>query len=350
MAKSIVGIDISANGIRAAELSSASKSRPELIRYHSIALPAGAVTRGEVVEPATVATVLKQLWSAGGFTTKNVVLGIGNSRVLARDLSVPKAPLNRIRESLPFHVQEMLPFPTEDALLDFYPISEGVDSNGPVVNGLLVAALKEAVLGNVRAVQLAGLNPVAVDLVPFALSRILLRGAQSTGTSAMIDVGATTTTVVVSSDGVPHFVRIIPTGGDDLTHAISTRLGVSPEEAERAKRSLGLSTAPTTPEENAVVGIIFETTGELITSLRNTLTYFASTSSSNSIEQVVLSGGGAALGGFGAAVSEYTRLPVTAGDPYSNISIGRQATKTMKEKGVDPSLTVAIGLALGNAA
>jgi len=350
MAKTIVGLDISANGIRAAELGAASKSRPELLRYHSLPLPPGAVNRGEVAEPATVATVLKQLWSVGGFATKNVVLGIGNSRVLARDLSVPKAPLNRIRESLPFHVQEMLPFPTEDALLDFYPISEGVDANGPVINGLLVAALKEAVLGNVKAVQLAGLNPVAVDLIPFALSRILLRGSQLGGTSAMIDVGATTTTVVVSSDGVPRFVRIIPTGGDDLTHALSSRMGVSMEDAERAKRALGLATAPTTAEENAAMAIIFETTGELITSLRNTLTYFASTGATNTIERVVLSGGGSALGGFSAAVSEYTRLPVSAGDPFGNIVIGRQADKSMKERGVDSSMTVAIGLALGTAA
>jgi len=350
MAKSIVGLDISANGMRAAEMGGPSKARPELIRYHSMALPHGAVIRGEVVEPATVATVLKQLWSAGGFTSKNVVLGIGNSRVLARDLTVPKAPLNRIRESLPFHVQDMLPFPTEDALLDFYPISEGVDASGPVVNGLLVAALKDAVLGNVKAVQLAGLNPVAVDLVPFALSRILLRGEQSAGTAAMIDVGATTTTVVVSSDGVPRFVRIIPAGGDDLTQALATRMGVSLEIAENTKRSLGLSNAPTTPEEQAAVGIIFELTGELITSLRNTLTFFSVTGTSNSIGRVVLSGGGASLGGFGAAVSEYTRLPVTAGDPYRSIAIGRQANKAIKEKGVDSSMSVAIGLALGTAA
>jgi type IV pilus assembly protein PilM len=247
-------------------------------------------------------------------------------------------------------VQDMLPFPTEDALLDFYPISEGVDDNGPVVNGLLVAALKDAVLGNVKAVQLAGLNPVAVDLVPFALSRILLRGEQSAGTAAMIDVGATTTTVVVSSDGVPRFVRIIPAGGDDLTQALATRMGVSMETAESTKRTLGLSSAPTTPEEQAAVGIIFELTGELITSLRNTLTFFSAAGTSNSIGRVVLSGGGASLDGFGAAVSEYTRLPVTAGDPYASIAIGRQADKTIKDKGVDFSMSVAIGLALGTAA
>ncbi|MET4780452.1 type IV pilus assembly protein PilM [Glaciihabitans sp. UYNi722] len=350
MAKTIVGVDISANGIRAAELGGALKTKPVLLRYAAVSLPPGAVTRGEVVEPRTVSTALKQLWSSAGFTSKEVVLGIGNARVLARDLTVPKMPLHLIRESLPFHVQEMLPFPTEDALLDFYPISEGTDANGPVVNGLLVAALKDAVLANVKAVELAGLHPVDVDLVPFALSRILLRGADAAGTTAMIDVGASTTTVVVSTDGVPQFVRIIPAGGDDLTNALSSRLGLPLESAEATKRALGLSSQPATAEEHNAVGVIFELTGELITSVRNTLTYFAGTRPSDPIGRVVLSGGGSSLGGFRDALAEYTRLPVTVGNPLETISVGRHAEKSIEPDGAEPSLAVAIGLALGSAA
>ncbi|MEO7015155.1 MAG: pilus assembly protein PilM, partial [Leifsonia sp.] len=142
MAKSIVGVDISANRIRAVELSSLSKPKPTLVRYHSVPLPQNAVSRGEVLDGPVVAAALKRLWSTGGFTSKNVELGIGNSRVLARDFTVPRMPLAQIRESLPFHVQDILPFPAEDALLDFYPISEGENETGAVVHGLLVAALK----------------------------------------------------------------------------------------------------------------------------------------------------------------------------------------------------------------
>ena len=349
MGKTIVGVDISANGLRAVELGDATKARPTLLRHHSVALPPGAVSRGEVVEPSTVATAMKQLWSTGGFTGKDVIIGIGNSRVLARDLSVPKASLKRIRESLPFQVQEMLPFPTEDALLDFYPISESDSETGPVVNGLLVAAVKEAVLGNVNAVQLAGLRPVEVDLVPFALSRVLLRGANSSGTTAVIDVGASTTIVIVCTEGVPQFVRIIPTGGDDLTTALSTRLGIPMENADALKRSTGLAATANSAEQAEVLRIMFELTSELVTSLRNTLSYFASSRQGDVVERIILTGGGAQLAGFAEALGEFTRLPVSRGNPFETLDISRK----IDQAGLDQqgsSLAVAIGLALGSAA
>jgi type IV pilus assembly protein PilM len=349
MGKTIVGIDISADRLRAVELGDASKARPMLVRYHEVPLPAGAVNRGEVVEPRTVATAIKQLWSAGGFTTKDVVLGIGNSRVLARDLTVPKMSLKRIRESLPFHVQEMLPFPAEDALLDFYPISETEGESGPMVNGLLVAAMKEAVLGNVTAVQLAGLNPVEVDLVPFALSRILLRGDRALGTTAIIDVGGSTTTVVVSSNGVPQFVRIIPTGGDDLTTALASRLGLPVADAVALKHSTGLSLTPGTAEQHDAIAVMYEVTSELITSLRNTLTYFASARPGELVSQVILTGSGAKLGGFAEALSEFTRLPVSRGNPFDTIDVSKRLDRNALEQ-QGGSLVIAIGLALGSAA
>lgn len=349
MGKTIVGVDISANGLRAVELEDATKARPTLLRHHSVALPPGAVNRGEVVEPRTVATAMKQLWSTGGFKGKDVIIGIGNSRVLARDLSVPKASLKRIRESLPFQVQEMLPFPAEDALLDFYPISESVSETGPVVNGLLVAAVKDAVLGNVNAVQLAGLHPVEVDLVPFALSRVLLRGANSTGTTAVIDIGASTTIVTVCTGGVPQFVRIIPTGGDDLTTALSTRLNIPMENADALKRSTGLATTANSAEQAEVLRIMFELTSELVTSLRNTLSYFASSRQGDVVERIILTGGGAQLAGFAEALGEFTRLPVSRGNPFETLDISRRLDQAaLNQQG--SSLAVAIGLALGSAA
>jgi type IV pilus assembly protein PilM len=349
MAKSIIGVDISANGLRAVEMGNATKGKPVLIRHHSVALPAGAVSRGEVLEPQTVATALKQLWTSGGFKGKDVVLGIGNSRVFARNLTVPKMSLKLIRESLPFQVQEMIPFPADDAVLDFYPINEGAGENGPVVNGLLVAAQRDAVLGNVSAVQLAGLNPVEVDLVPFALSRILLRGVQAAGTVAIIDVGANTTTVVVCTEGVPQFVRIIPNGGDDLTAALARRLNVTVEQAEAMKRAIGISTASDRPEERNVASVTLELTSELITSLRTTLTYFAGAGQAPAIGRIILTGGGAQLHGFGNALAEYTRIPVAAGDPLHSIIVPPRSTKT-PSTGAGPAFAVALGLALGSAA
>ena len=349
MAKTIVGIDFSSNGLRAVELGGATRAKPTLLRHHEIALPPGAVSKGEVLEPRTVATALKQLWNQAGFKSKDVVLGIGNSRVLARDLTVPKMSIVRIRESLPFQVQEMLPFPTEDALLDFYPISESDGESGKLINGLLVAAVKDVVLNNVKAVQLAGLNPVEVDLIPFALSRLLLRGASSAGTIAVIDVGGSTTTVLVSANGVPQFVRIIPTGGDDLTNALVGRLGITSEQAESLKRTVGLAPVAESAEQHTAIALMYEVTSELITSLRNTLTYFANARGTSTVTGIILTGGGAKLSGFSAALGEFTRLPVAVSSPLDTLDVSKRLDRPALEHKSDV-YAVAIGLALGSAA
>jgi type IV pilus assembly protein PilM len=349
MAKNIVGVDISSWGIRAVEVRDAASAKPTVVRYKSILLPEGAVLRGEVVEVSTVTTALRQLWSTGGFTSKDVVLGIGNHRVLARDLSVPRMSIQRIRESLPFQVQEMLPVPVEDALLDFYPISESASEQGPMVNGLLVAAVKESVETNVRAAEAAGLNPVDVDLIPFALTRVLLRGANVSGVVAIIEIGANTSTVIIAKDGVPQFVRIIPAGGSDLTDAIRSEGSLTTEQAEQTKKALGLSTAGVALEHRPIVEVIYKVAGELLNSIRNTLNYFSGARPQEPVRQIILTGGGSKLTGFAQALQENTRTPIIIGDPFGNIAVDRKFTADSGH-GTTDSAAVALGLALGSAA
>lgn len=349
MSKTIVGVDIGAASLRAVEVANPSSPRPTLMRFGQVPLPTGSVSRGEVLEPQTVATALRSLWAEAGFKSKHVVLGMGNQRVLARDLTVAKASKSRIREALPFQVQDMLPIPVADALLDFYPVSEGVGEHGPVINGLLIAAVKDAVLGNVRASKLAGLHAVGVDLIPFAVSRLLVNRPRTAGTVALIDIGAATTSVVLVADGVPQFVRLIPSGGDDVTIDLASRLEIPRELAEGAKRTLGLVASTATKEDRTASAVIFETVNELLGSLRNTVSYYANTRPSEHVSHIVLSGGGAQLRGLSEALAEVTRIPVVAADPLQDVAMGRTVSESDVRSNVT-SLTVALGLALGSAA
>jgi type IV pilus assembly protein PilM len=347
MAKSVVGVDIGNEMLRAAEVLESGKGRPTLLRYHEVQLPYGVISRGEITEPNTVVTALKQLWSRAGFTSKRVVIGVGNQRVLARDLSVPKMSLQRIRESLPYQVQELLPVAVDDALLDFYPISESVGETGPVVNGLLIAAVKESVLGNVRAVQHAGLTPLNVDLIPFALCRALLGTRSSTGTVALVDVGATGTTVVIATDGVPQFVRIVPAGGADVTAAIAQRLEVPLDAADILKLRLGLATTVSSVEEQNAARVIYDLINELLDSVRNTIDYFTHVRPDAAVQRIVVTGGGARLSGFVPALATATRLDITIGTPAAVVEIGKRVDHELLHSG---SASVALGLALGRAA
>jgi type IV pilus assembly protein PilM len=349
MASTIVGLDFGRGVIRAAEVSGASSARPTLVRYHQIAVPTSAVNRGEVIEQETVVAALKQLWAQAGFKSRKVIIGVGNARVLVRELSVPRMPMNRIRETLPFQVQDVLPVPASEALLDFYPIAEAEEEGKPVIQGLLVAAIKESVLSIVDAVEKAKLTPVDVDLIPFALSRSLLTGPMAQGSVALVHIGAETTMVTVAVNGVPHFVRIIQNGGDDINRALVSRLGMDEFQAEQIKRRFGLATQGAGPELRPAFEVIYEATGDLVVAIRNTLSFYLSSRAGAAVERVVLSGGGAELNGFATALADATRLPVRAPAPLERLAIARTVSTDQMSAG-GTGVPVAAGLTLGSKA
>jgi type IV pilus assembly protein PilM len=350
MPKSVVGLDIGRRSVRAVEIENPERPRPLVVRAHEVALPEGAVANGDVREVQTVASAVRKLWTEGSFKSKNVVLGVGNQRVIARDLSMPKlASLQQIREALPFQVQDMLPVPVTEALLDFYPISESVGEQGPVVNGILIAAIKESVLANVKAVQLAGLNPLNVDIIPFALVRANVRGPMATATVVLIDIGASTTNVIVTENAVPQFVRMIPMGGDTITRALMNRLEMRPETAEAFKASRGLGLVPPTSELEHTGGeVIRATAHEILNSIRNTLQYYVTLRPTQPLQAIALSGGGSHLPGLAQTLSESMRLQVVAPSALSTVDLSK-SVQAMSPEQLEP-MTVALGLAMGQAA
>lgn len=344
----VVGVDIGHRSLRAVELQNADRSRPVVQRYAEVPLPEGSVRRGEVVDANTVATAFKRLWSTGGFSTKSIVLGMGGPSVIARELTVQKLPLDRIRETLPFQVQELLPMPAADAVMDFYPVAAAQPVNGSeMITGLLVAAAKSAVGANVAAAQAAGLNPVKVDLIPFAITRLLARGANAREVVALVNIGAETTSVTVVRGGVPYFVRLTPGGGEDVTRLLQSRLEVTRDQAEHFKRTRGLATADVTAQERPAIEAMYEAGNELIGGLRNTLQYYANTAGAERIDRLVLSGGAARLPNLARFVGDATGLPVVHADPLSGLALSRKAIASDE---LETDLTVATGLALGQRA
>jgi type IV pilus assembly protein PilM len=344
MGNSVVGLDIGHGVLRAAEVTNQSR-KPMVSRYFEMPVPIEAVNRGEVVDRDIVQRALRLMWQRARFKTRDVVLGMGNQRVLSRDYSVPEAPLARIREALPFQVQDLLPVPVADALLDFYPVSREQTESGPMVHGLLIAAVKDAVLGNVEAVESAGLHVAEVDLIPFALTRLL----SGQGVVALVDIGASTTNVVICAGGVPRFVRVLPSGSREISDAIVARHGIAFEDAERIKRQVGVMATVVTPEQRPVIDTIHQATGELLGGVRNTIAYFAANHPELPVSELVLSGGGADMPGIREAFAELTRIPSRPADPFQRVSAARSLASD-DLRAARSNAPVAIGLALGSAA
>ena len=84
----LIGVDISASGIKVVELSGTLK-KPELVAYAAESLPKGAVTNGQIEKSDVVIETLERAIRRSGSSAKNVALAMPSSSVIVRKLKFP---------------------------------------------------------------------------------------------------------------------------------------------------------------------------------------------------------------------------------------------------------------------
>lgn len=340
--KTVVGLEITEESVRAAEVTRG--PTPSLVAFGEVPLPDGAAKDSEILNRDAVAVALRQLWAQSGIKSNRVVLGVGSRRILVREHSAPSMRIELIKQALPFQVQDLLPVPVNQAVLDYYPISE---ENGQV-QGLLVAAVSETIEELVDAVAKAKLHVERVDLVPFGLARVAKAIAPTQDAVVVIHIGDHTTYVVAAVDGVPRFVRIIPAevvtratarhGTVEILDEDPVAVGVVADRGGRASLRTQAAQAPVatmTSEGSASVS-------ELANRLRNTVDFYASRAGAVRIAGVFVTGAGAANTSVLPALQSALAYPVRTIDLTSVVS-----TKGDVDHEVALNLVGTVGIVLG---
>ena len=270
--------------------------------------------------------------------------------MVVRQVDLPWMPVEELRKSLAFQVQDYIPMPVEQAILDFHPLEElHNESGGRMLRVLLVAAARDMVDSAVEAIQRAGLEPTMVDLNSFAVLRSLCQPSAlgEVQAEALVDVGASVTNIVVHQGGVPRFVRILLMGGADITDAVAERLGVPAEQAESVKQATGLVTVAAMADAQPATRAIEQSGAAFIEEVRSSLDYYLAQPGAARVGKVVLSGGGSRLGGLAERLSAATRLPVDMARPMSLLKLGKTGLTDEQLAYVEPMVTVPVGLAMG---
>src|SRR5918999_371754 len=341
--KTRIGLDVGSTAVRAAELTEGAP--PTVVRAAQVPLPVGAVENGEVRDVPAVSEALRDLWTRGGFKSRKVWMGVGNQRVVVREIALPAMPEKELRQSLGFQVQEFIPMPVDEAVLDYHLIEEREIDGRQMIRLLLVAAQKAMVDTLVATATGAKLEPMGLDLVPFALVRAVgASGAgmelESTGGEAIVDVGAHVTNIVVHATGETRFVRILPSGGRDITVAIARGLSVEDAVAERLKRGEPVEGVDATPER--ALEIAMQRATQFVDEIRSSLEFYTAQTQGARIDRVLVSGGGSKLEGFIQTLRQ--RMPVTVepGRVFSRVGSQLSLSDDAQTE-AEPVLATAVG-------
>jgi len=232
-------------------------------------------------------------------------------------------------------------------VLDFDPLDEFEQEGRRMIRVLLVAAQKAMVNALVQAAQAAHLEPVGLDLTPFALIRAVGEPdggpvLGETGEEAVIDVGAEITSICVHEHTVPRFVRILPSGGNDITTAVARGLGVADDVAERLKRGEAVEGAPSVEDARRAAGA---RAVSFVDEIRSSLEFYAAQSPGAKVARLTLTGGGSKLAGLIELFGQRMAAPVDRGHPFSRVRPDLDLPEGALAE-AEPLLAVAVGLAL----
>ncbi|WP_109209222.1 MULTISPECIES: pilus assembly protein PilM [Microbacterium] len=310
MAKTIVGLEVTEESVRAAEISLG--RRPQLIAYGEVPLPPEAARDSEVLDSGAVAVALRQLWTGARFKSRDAVLGVASRRILVREYTTQAMRPDLLREALPYQVQDLLPVPASQAVLDFFPLTQ----EGDQVSGLLVAAVSENIEQIISTLGKVKVRAQAVDLAAFGLARVTAPLVSPDEAVATVSIGDHTTQVVIARGGVPLFVRLLPI---DVATAASRRHSAELVEPELALAAVGAGNGNGNGAGLAVAG---RTRGairaatppgasDLAARLRSTLAFFGSRANALPITRVFITGAGAAVEGVVPTIGTAIDIPVT---------------------------------------
>lgn len=331
--RSLIGLDLGARSIKAVEFT-VERGEPVVTGYGQAELPSGS-------DPADA---LAELARECDFNTRRVATAVSGRSVIVRFLSMPEISESNLRQAIRFEADRYVPFELDEIEMDCVRLAAAGDKPGEI-RVLLVAAKRDLVRSRLEMIRKVGFEPVAVDVDAFCVSNAFELAARSSGDAslgarvcALVDVGATKTTVSIVRGHEPRFTREVYLGGEDVTTALSKRLGIDEAEAESLKRD---------PQERLeeVQAAASNVVDELANEIQLSFDYFEDRQGGERVDAVFVGGGGALLPGFEETIERTFERPASRWSPVAGLAVDGDAVDVEHFTAHAPQLAVAVGLA-----
>ncbi|MDH3947570.1 MAG: pilus assembly protein PilM [Gammaproteobacteria bacterium] len=339
----VVGLDISSTAIKLLELGK-SGDRLRVESYAVEPLPPNSVIEKNIADVEAVGEAIKRAAKRSGSRTKFAAAAVAGSAVITKTIAMPATLTEEdMEQQIQLEADQYIPYPLEEVNLDFEVL--GPTENDPErVDVLLAASRSENVDVRVAAIELAGLKAKIIDVEAYAMENafsMLAPQLPEQGidqTIAVVDVGATMTTLNVMHDLKTIYTREQVFGGKQLTEEIQRRYGLSYEEAGMAKRQGGLP-------DNYVPEVLEPFKDAMAQQVSRSLQFFFSSSHYSNVDHIVLAGGSAMIPGIDEMIADKLGVHTSIANPFANMTLASRV-KAQSLSNDAPALMIACGLAM----
>ncbi len=350
-----VGIELTSDRVNIVQLQS-QKQGMKLKAFTSLPLPEGSFQEGRILDPDVIAGVIRQ--------------GLDDQKIRAQEVSsavpVGEAVIRLIR--LPAELDDLelrdmvlnqeaalyLPFPREQADVDFQRLGTDVDEDGiERVEVLLVATQRETTENYLNVFQLAGLQLKTLEVSSFSLIRTLhnqLLQFVAGEATALVNIDFDNTEISIIMDGVPQFNRTVPIGTYHLQSALCRAMNLPSSMGTDLLQGMTVPTelvdGMSSADHNPSAAAILRTLGDLSDELRRSIDFYLNQGEDLEISQVFVAGQGAMLGQLDEFLTQRLGLTTTIVDPIESLGVTGFGDIPISQR---PALGVAMGLGLREA-
>ena len=340
---SVLGIDISSTAVKVLELSS-SGGRYKVEAFAREPLPTGTVVENNIQDLQVVGEIIGKAVSRSRSGVKAAAVAVSGAAVITKNIEMDASLSDGEMETqIAVEADQYIPYALDEVAIDFEV--QGVNEKRPErVNVLLAACRRDNVEALEEAVSIGGLKTKIVDVEAFVTERTYelienqLELVDEDPVVAIIDIGATNTSLNILSRGQSIYTRDQLFGGKQLTDEIQRRYDMSPEEAEKAKCKGGLP-------DDYETDVLEPFRESVVQQISRSLQFFYSSSQFSDVDVIALAGGTAMIPGLVEKIQEKVGITARQVNPCADMALAGKVNE--KDLAGDASgLLIACGLAM----
>lgn len=335
------GLDISDFSVKVFQLEK-NGDIDRILSYNSKDIKAEYIENGKIINKEKVSEIIKEAIKTSGpkrINTNKVVCSIPESKVFLRTISIPEIDQEEAGEAIKWEIEASIPLSVEQVYFDW----KFLDKKNGKQNVLTVAVAKEFVDNLVDVLEYSGLSVHGFEMESIAVARSLIKkDSQKKDSCLIVDIGGEKTSFIIAEGSSPCFTSSIPFSSSIITETISSSLGVSRKEAEKIKISEGIGNLS---DGNSVFNAIESLLENLAVEIEKTIDFYQNMSKDKEdIKKIIITGGGANLGGLIPYFTTRLSREVSFGSPWENLNFGKNLPIINKVDSV--RFATVIGLAM----
>ncbi|MBP0001596.1 MAG: type IV pilus assembly protein PilM [Cyanobacteria bacterium SID2] len=326
----------------------------KVVTFVTEEVPEGVIEDGQILDLPTMAELLEGIILEHKIKAKHIATAIPGRESIVRLIPVPAelSDDNDLREYVNQEAGLYLPFPRDEADVDFQKLGSFVDEEGAERNQLLfVATRKDVTDSYITVFKEAGLNLDVVEVSSFSILRCIReRLQQFTPSEAAVtaDIEFDSTEIAVIVDGVPQFSRTIGIGSFQIQSALSQAMNLPPSRNTELLQGM---TLPVNTGDNLTMGTMggnnpgttamMKVLGELADEIRRSIDFYLNQSDGLEVAQLFLVGPGSSIGQLDEFFMQRLSVPTEQIDPVAALGL------EMDEEEVPPVQRLGLGVILG---